>query len=246
MVFAGKTAIVTGAASGIGRAVTNRLLASGVGVIAADIDQRGLRWAAAAGASVVACNVASASDRRRLSEMATAIDYIVNSAGVVKISPLNEITEDDWDFVMDTNAKATFFLIQALSGRISNGGAIVNIASTAGKTAWTPEMAHYSASKAAVIALTKTFAYAFAPRGIRVNCVCPGEIDTPMTDAVEEGLARARGTKAREATPGLSRIPLSRLGRPEEVASVICFLLSAEASYMTGQSVNISGGLVMY
>lgn len=245
-VFAGKTAVVTGAASGIGRAVASRLLMHGADVVATDINAPGLRWAGDAGATVVAGSVASASDRQRLVERCPKIDYLVNSAGVIRLSPLDEVTEHEWDVVLDINAKAVFFLIQAMAPRIAAGGAIVNIASTAGKMAWTPETAPYNASKAAVIALTKTFAYALAPRSIRVNCVCPGEIDTPMTDAIDEGLAKIRRTKPSETLAPGSRIPLKRLGHPDEVASVICFLLSNEASYMTGQSVNVSGGLVMY
>lgn len=240
-----RTAVVTGAASGIGNAVARRLLADGVAVVAVDRDEAGL--ASLDGASPAVCELREPSERARLVEAVGAVDYLVNAAGVIRLSPLDAVDPADWDAVMDVNAKSLFFVTQALTPRMPDGSAVVNIASTAGKTANTVEAAAYNASKAAVIALTKTFAYACAPRRIRVNCVCPGTTVTPMAETVMREVARARSVAPEDVMADYHRaIPLGRSAQPEEVAAVVCFLLSDEAAYMTGQAVNVSGGLVMY
>jgi NAD(P)-dependent dehydrogenase (short-subunit alcohol dehydrogenase family) len=238
-------AVVTGAASGIGRAVAERLLRDGMDVVAADRDAE--RLATLAGAQPVACDVATPEGREAVAATAGAADLVVNSAGVIRLTPLAEVDDATWDETFAVNAKATFFLLQALVPRMPAGGAVVNLASVAGKTASTVEAAVYSASKAAVIAITKTFAHAHAARGVRVNCVCPGIVETPMNDVVLDGVARARGVPREEVEAArLRTVPLGRAASAEEVAAVICFLLSPEASYMTGQAVNVSGGLVTY
>jgi NAD(P)-dependent dehydrogenase (short-subunit alcohol dehydrogenase family) len=240
-----EVALVTGAASGIGRAVAARLLARGARVFALDRDPA-VATALEAAVPIVA-DVRSESDRARLCEQVGALDHLVNAAGVIRVSPIDEVTRADWDLVMEVNATALFFLTQALGKQMPAGSAIVNIASTGGKTASTTETAPYNASKAAVIALTKTFAYAYAPRGIRVNCVCPGNVETPMHELVLAGLAEARTTGSEDVEAAYNRtIPLGRNATPEEVAGVVAFLLSEDAAYMTGQAVNVSGGLVMY
>ena len=148
---------------------------------------------------------------------------------------------------MGVNAKALFFLCQLVVPALPAGGAVVNVASSAGKTGSTHEAAVYGASKAAVMSLTRSFAHAHAGRGVRVNAVCPGLVDTPMNDAVLEGIAPLRGVE--QAELGGSRIaavPLGRVADPREVAEVIAFLLSGASSYMTGQSVNVTGGMITY
>jgi NAD(P)-dependent dehydrogenase (short-subunit alcohol dehydrogenase family) len=238
--------IVTGAASGIGRATALRLLADGRAVLAVDRDAAGLEELAGEGAGTLAADVTVAADRRRI---AAAVEPagLVNAAGVIRLLPIDDVAEDDWDAVMAVNARALFFLTQEVGRRLHEGSAVVNVASGAGKTGSTVEAAVYSASKAAVLSITRTFAHAWAKRGVRVNAVCPGVIETPMNDVVIEGIAAARGvTRDDVERARAAAIPMGRPAPPEEVASVIAFLLSADASYMTGQGVNVTGGMITH
>jgi NAD(P)-dependent dehydrogenase (short-subunit alcohol dehydrogenase family) len=239
---------VTGAASGIGRATALLLLERGASVVAADRDEAGLASVADAGAEPVVCDVTDPGDRARLVKAAgPTCGHVVNAAGIIRLTSLDAVTEDDWDAIMGVNARALFFLTQAFAARLPPGGAIVNVASGAGKTGSTHEAAVYGASKAAVLSLTRSFAHAYAARGVRVNAVCPGLIDTPMNDVVVEGVAFLRGIEKDEyARSRIESVPLGRLAGPQEVAEVIVFLLSDAASYMTGQSVNVTGGMVTY
>jgi NAD(P)-dependent dehydrogenase (short-subunit alcohol dehydrogenase family) len=148
---------------------------------------------------------------------------------------------------MEVNAKAIFFLCQLMVPRLRAGGAVVNVASGAGKTGSTHEAAIYGASKAAVLSLTRSFAHAYAGRGKRVNAVCPGVIDTPMNEVVLESIAPLRGLEPDElARSRIAAVPLGRMAEAREVAEVILFLLSDAASYMTGQTVNVTGGMITY
>ena len=241
-------AVVTGAASGIGRATALLLLERGATVVAADRDETGLTVAADAGAESVVCDVTKPADRALLVDAAgPACDYLVNAAGIIRLGSLDAVSEDDWERIMAVNAKALFFLCQAFAPRLRPGGAIVNVASGAGKTGSTHEAAVYGASKAAVLSATRSFAHAYAARGVRVNAVCPGLIDTPMNDYVIDGIAPLRGLQPDEyGRARLGAVPLGRLAAPREVAEVIGFLLSDASSYMTGQSVNVTGGMITY
>ena len=164
--------IVTGAASGIGRSTARRLLADGRPVLAVDRDGAGLEALAAEGAETLAADVTDAVDRRRI---AGAVEPagLVNAAGVIRLLPIDDVAEDDWDAVMAVNARALFFLTQEVGRRLGEGGAVVNVASGAAKTGSTVEAAVYSASKAAVLSMTRTFAHAWAKRGVRVNPCAP-------------------------------------------------------------------------
>ena len=238
--------IITGAASGIGRATARRLLADGRTVLAVDRDAAGLEALAAEGAETLTADVTDAADRRRIAGAGEPAG-LVNAAGVIRLLPIDDVAEDDWDAVMAVNARALFFLTQEVGRRLGEGGAVVNVASGAGKTGSTVEAAVYSASKAAVLSMTRTFAHAWAKRGVRVNAVCPGVIETPMNDVVLDGIAAARGIDRGEVEHArAAAIPMGRAAPPEEVASVIAFLLSADSSYMTGQGVNVSGGMITY
>jgi NAD(P)-dependent dehydrogenase (short-subunit alcohol dehydrogenase family) len=244
----GTRAVVTGAASGIGRATALLLLDRGASVVAADRDETGLAVAVAAGAEACVCDVTEPADRARLAGAAgSACNHLVNAAGIIRLSALEDVSEDDWERVMGVNAKALFFLCQLVVPRLPAGGAVVNVASAAGKTGSTHEAAVYGASKAAVLSLTRSFAHAHAARGVRVNAVCPGLVATPMNDAVLEGIAPLRGVEPEELGGSrVAAVPLGRVADPREVAEVIAFLLSGASSYMTGQSVNVTGGLITY
>ena len=204
--------------------------------------------AADAGAEPVVCDVTDPGDRTRLVAAAgPSCAYLVNAAGIIRLAALDSVTEADWEAVMGVNARALFFLTQAFATRLQQGGAIVNVASGAGKTGSTHEAAVYGASKAAVLSLTRSFAHRYARDGVRVNAVCPGLVDTPMNADVVEAIAPLRGVEADAyASSRLGMVPLGRLADPREVAEVIVFLLSDAASYMTGQSVNVTGGMITY
>jgi NAD(P)-dependent dehydrogenase (short-subunit alcohol dehydrogenase family) len=241
-----RRAAVTGAASGIGEAVARRLLAEGVEVVGVDRDEAGLARLAAQGARTLAVDLARPEDRARVVEAADGGDYLVNAAGIIRLQPIFETTLDDWRDIFAVNAEAVFFLCQAVGPRLRPGGAIVNLSSTSAKVSSTTEAAIYAASKAAVVSITRSFAYALASRPVRVNAVCPGITDTPMQDRVLEDVARIRGTTFDElAQARLASVPLGRTSSPDECAGLIHFLLSEESGYMTGQAVNFSGGLVM-
>lgn len=246
MADAATRCVVTGAASGIGRAVAIRLLADGAQVVAVDRDGEGLGQLVDAGAEPLEIDLVDSAARARLAGI-TAPTHLVNAAGIIRLAPIAEVGEDDWDAVFAVNARALFFVTQLLGGALPRGGAVVNVASVAGKTGSTVEAAVYSASKAAVLSLTRSFAHAWAGRGVRVNAVCPGVVETPMNDRVLEGIARARGTSREQIEAArAAAIPIGRTSSAEEVASVICFLLSDDAGYMTGQAVNVDGGLVTW
>ena len=238
--------IVTGAASGIGRATALHLLAAGARVVAVDRDEAGLAEVAARGAEPLVADVTAPEGRRAIASVAAPAG-LVNAAGVIRLAPIADVTEADWDAIHAVNVRAVFFLLQALGDALPAGAAVVNVASIAGKTGSTVEAAAYGASKAALLSVTRTFAHAWARRGVRVNAVCPGVVETPMNEAVLAGIARARGVSV-ESVEAARReaIPLGRTASAAEVARVIAFLLSADAGYMTGQAVNVSGGLVTY
>jgi NAD(P)-dependent dehydrogenase (short-subunit alcohol dehydrogenase family) len=241
-----RRAVVTGAASGIGEAVARRLLAEGVEVVGVDRDEAGLARLAAQGARTLAVDLARPEDRTQVVTAADGGDYLVNAAGIIRLQPIFETTLDDWRDIFAVNAEAVFFLCQAVGPRLRPGGAIVNLSSTSAKVSSTTEAAIYAASKAAVVSITRSFAYALASRPVRVNAVCPGITDTPMQDRVLEDVARIRGTTFDElAQARLASVPLGRTSSPDECAGLIRFLLSEESGYMTGQAVNFSGGLVM-
>ncbi len=243
----GRRAVVTGAASGIGKAAAERLLREGVAVIAVDRDAAGLEALAVAGASVLVADLADEGDRERIVAAGDGADYLVNSAGIIRIKPILEFTVQDWREIFAVNAEAVFFLCQRLGAHLVDGGAIVNLSSSSAKLASTVEVAIYAASKTAVTSITRSYAYAFAPRGIRVNAVCPGIVDTPMQDRVLAEVAPLRGLTAEELSEARTvAVPLGRGSAPDECAGLIWFLLSDEAAYMTGQSINFSGGLVTW
>jgi 3-oxoacyl-[acyl-carrier protein] reductase len=253
-----QVAIVTGAGRGIGRATALELARLGADIVVAELDRAGAERTAAEvqelgrRASVAFIDVTSRKDLAAMVERARAdfgrIDVLVNNAGIYRAAAPLDVTEEHWDAVMTVNAKAVFFACQAVLPAMlaQKRGAIVNLASMAGKIGNRNNLP-YNASKAAVISITKSLALAHAKDGIRVNCVCPGFVETDMWTVVAReqgalmGLSPAEFTRQRAA-----QVPLGRMERPEDVANVIAFLAGSRAGYMTGQALSVDGGLVMH
>lgn len=239
--------MVTGAASGIGEAVARRLLREGVSVLAVDIDKARLAGIARDGAIPFVADLADPGQREEVIAAAAGSHYLVNAAGIIRLKPILDITLQDMRDVYAVNVEATWFLCAGIGRSIPDGGAIVNLSSSSAKLATTTEAAVYASSKAAVLSITRSFAYAFASRQVRVNAICPGIVDTPMQERVLKEVAAQRGMSAHELGEARNRmVPLGRSSSADECAGVIWFLLSDEAAYMTGQAINFTGGLVMW
>jgi 3-oxoacyl-[acyl-carrier protein] reductase len=242
----GKVALVTGAAQGIGRAIALLLARNGADIVVSDINLEKAEETAkeirAIGpkATAVKVDVSNLSDVERMVEAVieklAKIDILVNNAGITRDKLVLRMTEEDWDAVLGVNLKGTFNCTKTVIRHMAKqrSGRIVNIASVVGEMG-NAGQANYSASKAGVIGLTKTIAREYAQRGINVNAIAPGYIETPMTDALPE--------KAKEELKKL--IPMERLGKPEDVADAVLFLVCEESSYITGQVLNVNGGIYM-
>lgn len=254
----GKVAIVTGGGRGIGRAIAERLARDGAAVVVVDRDEGTARDVAHTLAAegrrslAVEADVGAADGRRRFIDAAVEtyrrLDILVNNAGIVRAHRPEAVTEADWDAIMNVNCKAVFFACVAARPHLARAGdgRIVNLASIAGKIA-TPWWAPYGVSKAGVIALTRSLAVAFAPDGIHVNCVCPSPVDTAMWHQIDYDEAPQIGFAPGELTrTRVAGIPLRRIAKPNDVAGVVAFLCSPDSGYMTGQAINISGGMVTH
>lgn len=249
MEFQRATCLVTGAASGIGGAVAEILLERGAGVVANDLSEDGLADVLERGATAAPGDLTDPAALQRVIEtaMSASVTHVVNAAGIIELRQIEDVDAAMYDRIFAVNARALFFLSQALCPVLPDGGAIVNVSSTAAKTGTTLETAVYAATKAAVLSMTRSFAFQYAGRGVRVNAVCPGIIDTPMQDKVLADIAAQRDITAQELDAArLSMVPLGRAATPRECAEVMVFLLSDAARYMTGQAVNVSGGLVTW
>ena len=245
--FDGKTAVVTGASRGIGRAIAKKLAACGATVI---INYNGSESKAAAvqqeiideggRADIFQCNVsdftACEAFFKAVTEKYGRIDFLINNAGITKDGLLMAMKEEDFDSVINVNLKGTFNTIRFASRAMvkQRKGKIINISSVSGVTG-NAGQANYSASKAGIIGLTKSAARELASRNINVNAIAPGFVDTDMTITLSD--------KVKEGAKG--QIPLGRFGKPEEVAELALFLSSEKSDYITGQVINIDGGMVM-
>jgi NAD(P)-dependent dehydrogenase (short-subunit alcohol dehydrogenase family) len=233
-----RTALVTGGASGIGLAVAHRLTADGLSVAIADLNKQTLAAAAGSVASAHHLDVTDSGAVDALIEDIGPIDVLVNSAGIVGPNmPVWDVTDDAWALTMAINVTGTFNTIRAVlpSMRERGWGRIVNIASIAGKEG-NPNLAAYSASKSAVIGLTKSVGKETATDGVIVNAVAPAVISTPMNE----------DTEPETVAYMVSKIPMGRLGLPEEVAALVSWLSSDEITFSTGQTYDISGGRATY
>lgn len=240
-----RRAIVTGAARGIGRAAALKLLAEGVEVLAVDIDAARLESLAAEGCKVHVADLSHQEQRRALAEATDGFDYLVNSAGVMRVKPILEVTVEDWRWIQTINAESVFFLCQGIGPRLKPGGAIVNLSSSSAKLATTTDVAPYAASKTTILSITRSFSYALAGRPVRVNAICPGIVDTEMQDTVLKGIADLRGVTVEQLSGQRNKtVPLGRPASAEECAGLIWFLLSDQSAYMTGQAINFTGGMV--
>jgi len=242
-----ETAVVTGAASGIGAAIATRLIDEGCKVIAVDRDEESLSSLVGRGATALAVDLADPDQRNEVVKTAEGAKYLVNAAGIIRLKRLTDFNVRDFREIFAVNVEAVFFLCQGIGPTMATGGAIVNLSSSSAKLATTTEAGIYAASKAAVLSVTRSFAYELASIPVRVNAVCPGIIDTPMQDVVLEHVSALRGMPSDDLSAARdASVPLKRAASPEELSGLIWFLLSDEASYMTGQAINYTGGLVTW
>lgn len=240
--LAGKTALVTAAAQGIGRACAERLTSEGARVIATDIR---LDLLADAPFESKALDVRDAGAIADLAKATGGVDVLVNCAGFVHAGSILECSEEDWDFSFDLNVRSMYRTIRAFLPAMlaRGGGSIVNLASAASSVKGVPNRFVYGTTKAAVIGLTKAIAADFVTRGVRCNAICPGTVASPSLTARIAEQARAQGKSVAEVEAAfVARQPMGRIGRPEEIAALAAYLASDEAAFTTGQIHLIDGG----
>lgn len=245
------TAIVTGAAQGIGAAIARRLASDGFKVAACDIKDTSA-IADEIGGKAFHLDVSIAGGHEffldLVNEELGPVTALVNAAGICLTQPIGESTWESWERTMAVNLMGPFFLMRAVADSIKTRGekgAIVNIVSVSG---FLPklEQVEYGASKAALVSATRSLALIYGPSGVRFNAVAPGVIETPMTQANAERRASIRGVSPEEAlAPLVAQIPLGRIGSAEEVAAAVSFLVSDQASYVNGQTLDVCGGSLM-
>ena len=241
-----KVALVTGGAQGIGKTISEELVRNGAHVVLGDVNLEGAQATAEAinnnggSASAVKIDVSNPAEVKQVFDSILKdkkpVDILINNAGITRDGLMIRMKELDWDRVLNINLKGTFLCSQQAAKQMmkQKSGVIVNIASIVGVIGNFGQ-ANYSASKAGVIGLTKTLAREVASRGIRVNAVAPGFIDTEMTRVLDESVRQSL----------IEQIPLAKLGLPEDVARCVAFLVSDRSSYITGQVINVNGGMLM-
>jgi len=250
----GKVALITGAGSGLGKATADRLATSGAMIIAVDREEsstRELVKSLPGRHHAIVKDLRPALAARDVVEhslaLAGRLDIVVNSAGVCHFNRINEISPEEWDEVLETDLRALHFLSVAAAEAMDEaaGGCIINLGSNAGRKGRAMG-AHYAAAKAAVASLTESLALAYGAKGITVNTVCPAVVLTGMWERNFAELARITGKTSEQLLGGwIDATPLKRLGTPEDVANLIAFLASDDASFITGQTINVCGGFML-
>ena len=255
--FTNQVAIITGAASGIGRACAVRFAQEGANIACLDLNEEANDAAAAecrelgVEAITLACNVAETDSVKTAVETTMKqwgrVDVLVTAAGIYSGSPLPEVSLQQWQRLIDINLTGVFLCNQAVASILmeQGSGSIVNISSMAGKTSW-PATAEYSASKSGVIGLTRSVAMELAPHGATANAVCPGNTLTEMVRNVAATVGPQDGLTAEEWLElRASECPMNRMAEPWEIAGVVAFLASEDSRYLTGQAIEVDGGMVM-
>src|SRR5258708_22176747 len=243
MQFGGRTAVVTGAGSGIGAALSRRLLEEGAWVLAADRDPSGAPEGVFRMQADVSDPISMEQVFATVAKERSGVDMVFNNAGIGSTKDLLDCSPEEWDRVFAVNCRGVFLgckhAVKLMLDQTPTGGVIVNTASVAGLVGF-PDRTAYCASKGAVIALTRQVALQYAESGIRCNCVCPGTIDSPWVRRLLEEAPDA--SQARAAL--VARQPLGRLGTPDEVAAAMCYLASDDAAFITGTGLVIDGGIL--
>ena len=242
--LAGRRAVITGAGRGIGAEIARTFARHGAQVVVLDVlAERAMEVAAEIDGAAVVGDLGDPVDAVRVTSEAIdrlgGIDVLVNNAGILRFSPLLDITVDEWDLVFDVNVRSMLLTTQVAAKAMiagGHGGSIVNMASMGGKIG-SPLQAHYAASMAAVISLIRVSAMELGPHDITVNCICPGYVLTEMG---------ADTRTPEKIAQWSSKSPLDRLAQPSDVANMALFLASPDASYCTGQAMNVTGGMVMH
>lgn len=241
-----KTAVVTGASRGIGRAIAERLAENGAHVVLVSRHQEAIDHVTSKinqsnySARAIACDISDENQANQLIKSVVQsqgkIDILVNNAGITRDGLVMRMKSEDWQTVLDINLKGTFHCTRAVMRPMmkQRQGRIINISSVVGLTG-NPGQANYAASKAGIIGLTKSVAKEVASRGITVNCIAPGYVETDMTDGLSDDVKQSL----------LEQIPLGRIGQGNDIAAVVHFLASDDAAYITGQTIPVDGGMVM-
>ncbi|HET6185066.1 MAG TPA: SDR family oxidoreductase [Acetobacteraceae bacterium] len=242
--LAGKTAFVTAAGQGIGRATALAFAASGAKVVATDINEAKVHEIASDSILTARLDVLHAADIARAADDHGPVDILFNCAGFVHQGTILDATEDEWALAFDLNVRSMFRTIKAfLPGMLQKGdGSIINMASAVGSIKGAPRRFIYGATKAAVVGLTKSVAADFVGQGIRCNAICPGTIHTPSLEERIAANAEAAGGMEAARAAFIARQPVGRLGTPEEIAALAVYLASDEAKFVTGTTMVIDGG----
>lgn len=245
MTLTGKSVVVTGASSGICRALAIRLRDAGMHVIGVDINSKELQ--SIAGITHLVVDLSNDQGRAQVVEAGKGAHALINGAALIRLKKITDFTTQDIRDIYAVNVEAPWYLMSKLSTTMPDGGSIVNLSSVSARLTVTPETAIYASSKTALLAMTRSWAHVLAPRNINVNALLPGITNTPMQEHVLERLAELRAEPYQDlAESRLDSIPMKRAATPDEIAAYIHFLISDEAKYITGQALSQDGGAVMF